>query len=226
LHRRITGDCLQVLPKLLDEGLTVDGIIVDTPYPELEKHRKIGTTTRLKKTWFPTMTWGEIYLAFYHTVPLLKKGGSIYSFINTSGYTKMENALTASDYIPRNMLIWDKDQMGMGYHWRNSFEPIVFASKGKAKMTPYVRKHKNILRAKPVKNLDFPTAKPPRLYEQIIRAIIDIDKEETGTILDFSAGTDPLCRAARRLDIDSISIDIKYPDTAYKLNKEDTQETL
>lgn len=55
----VRGDCSKVLPSLPDGwlGLTV----TDPPYESLERHRKVGTTTRLKKSKASSNPWFEIF---------------------------------------------------------------------------------------------------------------------------------------------------------------------
>ncbi|TVM02737.1 MAG: hypothetical protein CV087_08880 [Candidatus Brocadia sp. WS118] len=70
-------------------------------------------------------------------------------------------------YVVRNMLVWDKLQMGMGLPWRNQHELILFAKKTPSKILD--GKTGNILRCKrePDKTLH-PTIKPVELLKQIL----------------------------------------------------------
>ncbi|MES9336884.1 hypothetical protein ABEQ65_13290, partial [Cutibacterium acnes] len=43
------------------ESNSVDLVITDPPYESLEKHRKIGTTTRLKNSKSSSNQWFEIF---------------------------------------------------------------------------------------------------------------------------------------------------------------------
>ena len=64
----IKGDCIEVLPHLLDN--CIDLTVTDPAYESLERHRAVGTTTRLKKSkassnvWFtpfPNVKYGELF---------------------------------------------------------------------------------------------------------------------------------------------------------------------
>ena len=71
--------------KTLDSS-SVDLVITDPPYESLEKHRKIGTTTRLKQSksssnqWFeifPNKRFEELLIEIYR---VLKKDSHFYLF--------------------------------------------------------------------------------------------------------------------------------------------------
>lgn len=68
----LLGDCLDWLPEL--EPDSVDLIITDPPYESLERHRAVGTTTRLKKSkassnpWFncfPNTSYFQLFQRLY-----------------------------------------------------------------------------------------------------------------------------------------------------------------
>jgi DNA modification methylase len=70
-------------------------------------------------------------------------------------------------YVVRNMLVWDKLQMGMGLPWRNQHELILFAKKTPSKMLD--GKTGNVLKCK--RQTDdklHPTIKPVELLKQIL----------------------------------------------------------
>ena len=50
-YQIINADSLTLLKDVEDES--VDLIVTDPPYSSLEKHRAVGTTTRLTGDWFP-----------------------------------------------------------------------------------------------------------------------------------------------------------------------------
>jgi len=122
-------DVLDALPE------NIDGIIItDPPYPELEHHRAIGTTTRLVRKWFPTLSWDEIYEVFYS---LCSKFNELHLYVWCNAFS-IWNAKYILDQIPGlrywNILVWYKERLGMGYHYRHCVEFVLFYEKGKRKL--------------------------------------------------------------------------------------------
>ena len=56
LHQQDAVDWLRSLP-----DASVDLIVTDPPYESLEKHRRIGTTTRLKNSKASSNVWFQIF---------------------------------------------------------------------------------------------------------------------------------------------------------------------
>lgn len=132
------GDAVQWLQGLPDES--VDLIITDPPYESLEKHRKVGTTTRLKHSksssndWFeifPNSRFEELFKVLYR---VLKQDRHFYLFCDS------ETAFIAKPIAEQvgfkfwKPLVWDKVKIGMGYHYRARYEFILFFEKGKRKL--------------------------------------------------------------------------------------------
>jgi DNA modification methylase len=77
----------------------------------------------------------------------------------------------------KQMIVWDKGPIGMGWHYRRSYETILVAQKGKGKTRWYDQTHRieNVIRPgsgirKIIPRADeHPTAKPPELAEHFIR---------------------------------------------------------
>jgi site-specific DNA-methyltransferase (adenine-specific) len=73
-------------------------------------------------------------------------------------------------FAVKNCLVWDKIAIGMGYNFRKCFELIVFAAKGRRKLSR--RDFPDIIhcrRIPPSKSL-WPTQKPVELFEYLIAA--------------------------------------------------------
>ena len=68
----------------------------------------------------------------------------------------------------KNIIVWDKVNIGMGHYFRRRHELIVFASKGKRKLTsraiPDIWAHKRITRAA------YPTQKPVEIFDEMVKA--------------------------------------------------------
>lgn len=147
-------DAMVILEDMPNES--VDLIITDPPYESLEKHRKVGTTTRLKHSqgssndWFeifPNSRFPELFAELYR---VLKRNSHFYLFCDqetmfvakpiaeAAGF-KFWKPLAVKDTIPfevneGGMMFWDKMKIGMGYHYRARYELILFFEKGKRKL--------------------------------------------------------------------------------------------
>jgi len=197
-----------------DSNTKIDGVITDPPYDYLEPHRAVGTTTRLTKKWmYETMTIDEIAEVFEQLYGVMSTYSHLYCFTNTSeGHYEIKGALTKAGFTYWNILIWDKGRIGMGYHYRNQIEPILFFSKGKKSRKLNDLGRSNIFRYKRPKGKP-PYAKPPVLYQELLRCA----GNEGELWLDPWAGTDPLSIAPNGLafDLTTWSVDLKFPPEAY-----------
>jgi len=168
-YQLFQGDAVEWLRSLTSES--VDLIITDPPYESLEKHRKVGTTTRLKNSKASSNDWFKIFpnkrfkSLFRECFRVLKNHRHLYLFCDneTMFYVKPRAVKAGFDF--RNKVVWDKVLLGMGYSWRYQTENILFFSKGKRKLTDLSLP--NIIREKMIKN-GYPTEKPVPVNEILI----------------------------------------------------------
>lgn len=134
----LQADAVQVM-RTLASG-TVDLIVTDPPYESLEKHRKIGTTTRLKHsksssndwfTVFPNSRFAEFFVECFR---VLKRNSHLYLFCDAETMFVAKPIAEAAGFKFWKPLIWDKKHIGMGYHYRARYEVIMFFEKGKRKL--------------------------------------------------------------------------------------------
>ena len=150
---------------------SVDLVITDPPYESLEKHRAVGTTTRLKNSKSSSNNWFEIFPnsrfeeLFTEIYRVLRKNSHFYLFCDqeTAFFAKpIAEQIGFKFWKP---LIWDKRKIGMGYHYRARYEFILFFEKGKRKLsnlsTPDILEVDRIHRG-------YPTEKPVALSEILI----------------------------------------------------------
>jgi site-specific DNA-methyltransferase (adenine-specific) len=136
------GDAVDWLRALPSES--IDLVVTDPPYESLEKHRAIGTTTRLKHSkassndWFeifPNARFPELFAAVYR---VLKPNTHFYLFCDPETMFVAKQAADQMDERARfkfwKPLIWNKQRIGMGYHYRAKYECILFFEKGKRKL--------------------------------------------------------------------------------------------
>jgi site-specific DNA-methyltransferase (adenine-specific) len=119
---------------------SVDLVITDPPYESLEKHRAVGTTTRLKHSksssndWFhifPNLRFPELFAEVYR---VLSKNAHFYLFCDQETMFVAKPIAEAAGFKFWKPLVWDKRKIGMGYHYRSRYEFILFFEKGKRKL--------------------------------------------------------------------------------------------
>jgi site-specific DNA-methyltransferase (adenine-specific) len=119
---------------------SVDLIVTDPPYESLEKHRAIGTTTRLKHSKASSNDWFEIFpnarfpelFAEVHRV--LRRNTHFYLFCDPETMFVAKRIGEEAGFKFWKPLIWNKVKIGMGYHYRARYECILFFEKGKRKL--------------------------------------------------------------------------------------------
>lgn len=150
---------------------TVDLVITDPPYESLEKHRAIGTTTRLKHSKSSSNDWFQIFKnerfeeLFAEIFRVLKNGSHFYLFCDseTSFIAKPIGEKVGFKFW--KPLIWDKKVIGMGYHYRARYEFILFFEKGKRKLNNLGIA--DVIEERRVRG-GYPTEKPTRVSEILI----------------------------------------------------------
>jgi site-specific DNA-methyltransferase (adenine-specific) len=119
---------------------SIDLLITDPAYESLEKHRAIGTTTRLKHSksssndWFqifPNARFGEL---FRETFRVLKRNTHFYLLCDAETMFVAKPVAEEAGFKFWKPLVWDKRTIGMGYHYRARYEFILFFEKGKRRL--------------------------------------------------------------------------------------------
>jgi DNA modification methylase len=91
---------------------------------------------------------------------------ALYLFTDWRMWMETFDAAERGGWRVRNMLVWDKQQMGMGMPWRNQHELILFGKRTAAKMMD--GKRGNVLQAQRTGNPNHPTEKPASLLQEIL----------------------------------------------------------
>jgi site-specific DNA-methyltransferase (adenine-specific) len=151
---------------------SVDLVITDPPYESLEKHRKIGTTTRLKVSKSSSNQWFDIFpndrfeSLFKEVYRVLSKNSHFYLFCDQETMFFIKPIAEKVGLKFWKAIVWDKVSIGMGYHYRSRHEFILFFEKGKRKLNnlgvPDVLECKRVYRG-------YPTEKPVPLIEILIQ---------------------------------------------------------
>jgi site-specific DNA-methyltransferase (adenine-specific) len=131
-------DAVQWLRDLPTES--VDLVVTDPAYESLEKHRAVGTTTRLKHSksssndWFrvfPNSRFGELFAEVFR---VLKPDTHFYLFCDAETMFIAKPEAERAGFKFWKPLVWDKCTIGMGYHYRARYEFILFFEKGKRRL--------------------------------------------------------------------------------------------
>jgi site-specific DNA-methyltransferase (adenine-specific) len=132
------GDAVAWLRTLPDES--IDLVITDPPYESLEKHRAIGTTTRLKHSKASSNDWFEIFPnarfpeLFGEVYRVLKRNTHFYLYCDPETMFVAKPLAEAAGFKFWKPIVWNKMRIGMGYHYRAKYECILFFEKGKRKL--------------------------------------------------------------------------------------------
>jgi site-specific DNA-methyltransferase (adenine-specific) len=119
---------------------SVDLLITDPAYESLEKHRAVGTTTRLKHSkassndWFivfPNARFEELFEEAYR---VLRDDRHFYLFCDAETMFIAKPEAERAGFKFWKPLVWDKRTIGMGYHYRARYEFILFFEKGKRRL--------------------------------------------------------------------------------------------
>jgi len=120
---------------------SIDLVITDPPYESLEKHRAIGTTTRLKHSKSSSNDWFSIFPnarfpeLFAEVFRVLRRNTHFYLFCDPETMFVAKPDAEKAGFKFWKPLIWDKLRIGMGYHYRARYECILFFEKGKRKLS-------------------------------------------------------------------------------------------
>ena len=131
-------DAVDWLRTLASES--IDLLITDPAYESLEKHRAVGTTTRLKHSksssndWFavfPNARFGELFSEVFR---VLKRNTHFYLFCDAETMFVAKPEAERAGFRFWKPLVWDKRTIGMGYHYRARYEFVLFFEKGKRRL--------------------------------------------------------------------------------------------
>jgi len=119
---------------------SIDLLITDPAYESLEKHRSIGTTTRLTHSKASSNDWFKIFPnarfaeLFQEVHRVLKANTHFYLLCDAETMFIAKPVAEQAGFRFWKPLVWDKRTIGMGYHYRARYELILFFEKGKRRL--------------------------------------------------------------------------------------------
>lgn len=234
----LKGDVKEILP--LFPYNFFDLVVTDPPYESLKRWEGIGTTGRMglgKKgtnadnpnKLYETITNQELKQCLGLFYLLLKDRTHCYTICDIYTlpiiYSYMEN----SQWTNLKPLIWNKQKIGMGYHYRCQYEFVLMFDKSKNRKLNNLG-ISDILSFLLTEKKEYPTQKPVELFELLINQ----SSNENGLILDPFLGSGSSAIAAIKsnrqfigIDIDKRALDltIKRIENINKKQDSDTEET-
>ena len=195
---------------------SVDLLVTDPPYESLEKHRAIGTTTRLKVSAASSNAWFNIFPnarfpeLFAEVFRVLRKHSHFYLVCDSETAFIAKPVAEAAGFRFWKPLVWDKVQIGMGYHYRARYEFVLFFEKGKRRLKDLGVP--DIITAPRVRS-GYPAEKPVALSETLIRQ----STEENAVVVDPFMGSGSTGVAALRLGRRFVGNDLA--DTSLALSR-------
>ena len=200
------ADAVRWLETLRAES--VDLLITDPPYESLEKHRSVGTTTRLKRSkassnvWFPIFPNARFPELFREAYRVLKRNRHFYLFCDQETMFVARPLAEAAGFRFWKPLVWDKEKLGMGYHYRSRYELILFFEKGKRKLNdlsiPDIISHPRVHRG-------YPTEKPVAVSEVLVRQSTQVGE----LVADPFLGSGSVGLAATKLERSFVGTDVQ-----------------
>lgn len=194
-ERLACSDCVEWLRTIDDE--TIDLVLTDPAYESLEKHRAVGTTTRLKQSdgssnkWFPIFKNERFPELFREIYRVLKPDTHFYMYCDQETMFVAKPMAEAAGFTFWKPLIWNKVSIGLGYHYRAQYEVILFLEKGHRNLND--RGIPDILTSKRVHGR-YPTEKPV----DVSRTLIEQSTQPGELVVDVFMGSGSVGEAALR----------------------------
>jgi site-specific DNA-methyltransferase (adenine-specific) len=205
-------DVIQFLSGLSSES--VDLIITDPAYSGMNQHLKLGKG-RIVGEYSQKGTEGKWFTEFHDTPEnyglfleqcerVLKPDRHL--FIMLDSYSMLTLGAIVRDYFNvKNVITWDKVNIGMGHYFRRQTEFVLFACKGKRPISR--RDIPDIWKIKRLHGAPYPTQKPVELFEAMI-ASSKSAKDKEFVVCDPFTGSGSSAIAALRQGVSFIGCDI------------------
>lgn len=196
INQILCGDALQVIKTLPDA--CADLLITDPPYGnniaygETRKRRIAGDEHPLLGLMVLSAAWR-----------LLKKNATAYMFFGIRHLPLIQSFFQSyTRYRIRDILIWDRQDLGLGYAFRKQYEGILVLEKGK----PHYRLTdvRTLLSIQRVNTREHPHKKPVELLELLIRHSSDVGE----VVFDPFLGSGTTAVAAQQLGRHYFGIEI------------------
>ena len=189
---------------------SVDVVTTDPAYSGMNQHMSFGRGRIVGRyaavdndRWFTEFRDDpETFLAFLvecHRV--LRDGGHIYVMFDSFSLLSLGH-LMREVFAVKNLIVWDKVNLGMGHYFRRRHETIVFATKGHRKLSR--RDLPDVWSIKRIHRGIYPTQKPVELFSHMLAG----SAEPGMTICDPFVGSGSSAVAALVAGCEMVAADI------------------
>lgn len=203
-----SGDCVRFLESLPDAS--VDVITTDPAYSGMNRHMRFGHGRIVghygkpdNERWFTEFSDDPAtyrrFLAECRRV--LRDGRHVYIMFDSFSLLTL-GALVREFFDVKCVIVWDKVHLGMGHYYRRRHEHVVFASKGRRKLTR--RDLHDVWTVPRLRSVAYPTQKPVELFARMLEASV----EPGFVVCDPFVGSGSSAVAALRAGCDFVGADI------------------
>lgn len=218
-YRIEQADCLEFLDSL--PAGSVDCLVTDPAYSGMNQHMKFGRGRIVgaycdegNSRWFTEFhddseTFSRFLQACHRA---MAEGGHLYVMFDSFSLLSLGH-LVRDVFSVKNLLVWDKVNLGMGHYWRRRHETIVFATKGHRRLLR--RDLPDVITAKRVHQAAYPTQKPVALFSTLLSG----SAEPGMTVCDPFSGSGSVAVAALRAQCDVVAADVSAEAVALTLRR-------
>jgi len=203
-----TADCIRFLEGLADDS--VDIIVTDPAYSGMNQHMRFGHGRIVghygspdNARWFTEFSDDpDTYRRFLAECRrVLRDDRHVYIMFDSFSLLSL-GALVREFFDVKCVIVWDKVHLGMGHYFRRRHEQIVFASKGRRKLTR--RDLHDVWSVPRLRKAAYPTQKPVELFERMLVA----SSEPGYVVCDPFTGSGSSAIAALRHGCEFLGADI------------------
>jgi site-specific DNA-methyltransferase (adenine-specific) len=205
-------DAISFLKKL--PSSSVDVIITDPAYSGMNNKLKLGEGRIVGKyadkgnskgKWFSEFEDSvENYSVFLAECKRVLKRSTGHIYIMFDSYSLLSLGAIVRDHLDvKNLITWDKVNLGMGHYFRRRHEYILFATNGNNRKIK-TRSIPDVWRFKRIHNAEYPTQKPVEVFQAMLYA----SAEPGYTVCDPFLGSASSAVAAMRMGCRFVGCDI------------------
>jgi DNA modification methylase len=216
-HRLLCGDSTNAehVARLMD-GETPEIILTDPPYSSGGNQESgktvgsIGARGNGKKLENDNLSTRGYVALMDRVIANLRDAHTAFVFCDWKMWAVTQDCVESRGLRVRNMIVWDKIQMGMGMPFRNQHELCLFGSRLAGKIAD--GKTSNVIQCSRDREAEHATPKPIELLERLIKQV------ESDTITDPFAGGGSAFIAAEKTGRTcyGMELDPKYCDVIVK----------
>lgn len=221
-------DAISFLKKLPSNS--VDLIVTDPAYSGMNNKLKLGRGRIVGKysdkgndegKWFGEFEdTEENYIKFLSECRRVLKNSTGHIYIMFDSFSLLSLGNVVRDFFDvKNIITWDKVNIGMGHYYRRRHEYILFSTNGNTRKIKN-RSFPDVWQFKRIHNAKYPTQKPVEVFQAMIYA----SAEKNFTVCDPFLGSGSSAIAAIKNDCNFIGCDIS--DKSIETSKNRISEYL